>query len=99
MDDHMNQPQKLLGYILGFSMLPSAFAQTPTTQPDDLRRQEQRLSFQTDKGWSARENLNADVAMCYGIDSSLPDRLKSWRDHGYIVQLMTGVAWGNYQDY
>ena len=43
--------------------------------------------------------LNADVAIVYGINSTLPERMKSWRDHGYITQLMTGVAWGEYQDY
>jgi hypothetical protein len=95
----MNQRhiRNLLGYIATITISQTTFAQT--TQPADVRRDEQRLSFQTDKGWSAKENLNADVAMCYGIDATLPDRLKSWRDHGYDVQLMTGVAWGNYQDY
>ena len=43
--------------------------------------------------------LNADVAMVYGINKTLPERMQSWRDHGYITQLMTGVAWGEYQDY
>ena len=28
-----------------------------------------------------------------------PDRIKSWRDRGYRVHLMTGVSWGEYQDY
>ena len=37
--------------------------------------------------------------MVYGIDATLPERVKSWREHGYHVQLMTGVAWGEYQDY
>jgi hypothetical protein len=37
--------------------------------------------------------------MVYGIDKSLPDRGKSWRDRGYRVHLMTGVSWGEYQDY
>lgn len=59
----------------------------------------ERTSFQTGKAWSPQGNLRADVAMAYGIDETLPDRVKSWRDHGYIVHLMTGVAWGNYQDY
>ncbi|MGN6626493.1 MAG: hypothetical protein ACTHLN_07720 [Tepidisphaeraceae bacterium] len=44
-------------------------------------------------------NVNADVAMAYGIDESLPRRLATWKDHGYIPQVMTGVAWGEYQDY
>ena len=63
------------------------------------RRTEQRLSFQTNRLWSPRTNVNADVAMVYGIDPSLPERLDSWRRHGYVVQVMTGVAWGAYQDY
>ena len=25
--------------------------------------------------------------------------MKSWRERGYRVHLMTGVSWGNYQDY
>jgi hypothetical protein len=78
------------------------FAQTPgapTTAPASDRRSEQRLSFQTSGPWDPQCNLNADVAMCYGINASLPDRMKSWRDHGYETQLMTGVAWGQYQDY
>ncbi len=37
--------------------------------------------------------------MVYGINQTLPERMTSWRDHGYITQLMTGVAWGEYQDY
>ncbi len=37
--------------------------------------------------------------MVYGIDKTLPQRIKTWRDKGYIVHVMTGVAWGEYQDY
>ena len=75
----------------------TTLAQAP--QPANLRSQEQRLSFQTSGPWNPRVNLNADVAMVYGIDRTLPERMKSWRDRGYITQVMTGVAWGQYQDY
>src|SRR5690606_23625213 len=27
------------------------------------------------------------------------DRVKSWKDKGYIIHFMTGIAWGEYQDY
>ena len=37
--------------------------------------------------------------MVYGVTPTTADRMKSWRDHGYIIDLMTGVAWGEYQDY
>jgi hypothetical protein len=63
------------------------------------RSDEERLSFQTHAPWSPRINLNGDVAMAYGIDEGLPTRLESWHSHGYKIQLMTGVAWGEYQDY
>jgi hypothetical protein len=58
-----------------------------------------RLSFQTSGPWSDRVELNADVAMVYGIGRSFGARAQTWRDHGYHVALMTGIAWGGYQDY
>lgn len=58
-----------------------------------------RLTFQTHRPWSPRLNLNADAAMVYGIGPHLPADMASWRAHGYHVQFMTGVAWGQYQDY
>jgi len=63
------------------------------------RAVDERLSFQTHRPWSPRINLDADIAMAYGIGEDLPARMASWRDHGYHVQVMTGVAWGQYQDY
>lgn len=65
----------------------------------NARHQEERLSFQTRGGWSPRTNVNADVAMVYGIGSAMRPSLNSWRGHGYKVQVMTGVAWGEYQNY
>jgi hypothetical protein len=43
--------------------------------------------------------IDADVDIVYGIDDSLPERMRSWRQRGYRVQVMTGVSWGSYQDY
>ena len=74
-------------------------AANPPAFPADPAQAFERTSFQTAKAWSPLGNLRADVAMVYGIDASLPERVKSWRDRGYRVHLMTGVSWGNYQDY
>src|SRR5215469_4185981 len=63
------------------------------------RPAEERLSFQTSGPWSPRTNLNADVAMVYGIGARMPANIETWRKRGYTVQVMTGVAWGQYQDY
>jgi len=59
----------------------------------------ERTCFQTSKPWSGAGDLGSDVAMVYGIGTSLPERLQTWREHGYQVHVMTGVAWGQYQDY
>ncbi|MFD1465361.1 hypothetical protein ACFQ4L_04545 [Lapidilactobacillus mulanensis] len=37
--------------------------------------------------------------MVYGNDPTLYDRIGEYRKQGYRVHLMTGMAWGNYQDY
>ncbi len=58
-----------------------------------------RTIFQTGQPWDPRFDLHADAAMVYGIDAGLPERVRSWRDRGYRVHLMTGLAWGQYQDY
>jgi hypothetical protein len=63
------------------------------------RATEERLSFQTSGPWSPRTNLNADVAMVYGIGPRMPANIETWRQHGYTIHVMTGVAWGQYQDY
>jgi hypothetical protein len=74
-------------------------ATRPTCGPVDRPQKEERLSFQAEDPYRPRVHLNADVAMVYGIDKDLPERIKTWRDKGYIVHVMTGVAWGEYQDY
>ena len=58
-----------------------------------------RTSFQTAKPWTPKGNLGSDVVMVYGIDTNLSARIQTWRDHDYTIQVMTGVAWGEYQDY
>jgi hypothetical protein len=59
----------------------------------------ERTCFQTSQSWGGMANLRADVAIVYGIDARLPERMETWREHGYRIHVMTGVAWGNYQDY
>jgi hypothetical protein len=71
---------------------PLSFA----TDPDQIL---ERTCFQTGGPWSEKSNLRSDVAIVYGIDAKLPDRIQTWRDHGYRIHVMTGVSWGNYQDY
>jgi hypothetical protein len=67
--------------------------------PIDPKQSLERTCFQTSQPWSEHGDLGSDVAIAYGIGATLPERMQSWREHGYRVHVMTGVAWGNYQDY
>jgi len=79
---------------LQYGLLLSAVltAQTSKSLPS-------QLTFQTDRPWSPRTNINADTVMVYGADDTVAERIKSWREHGYRVAVMTGVAWGRYAPY
>ena len=67
-----------------------------------------KTTFQTSKEWRPTIDNRADAVMVYGVNGNPSDKLrgvpfeervKSWRDRGYIVHFMTGIAWGEYQDY
>ncbi len=90
---------KLVLPLSCFLFASLAAAQSQTNAELTARRADQRLTFQSGDPWTPRINLNADAAMVYGIGLKLPGLVTSWRDHGYTVDLMTGVAWGGYQDY
>lgn len=65
----------------------------------DPQQDQERTCFQTAVPYAPEINLRSDVAIVYGIDPQLPSRLATWRDRGYRVHVMTGVSWGQYQDY
>lgn len=71
----------------------------PRLTQSEEQANDEHLSFQTSGPWSPRTNLNADVAMVYGIGPRMPESIQTWQQHGYITHVMTGVAWGQYQDY
>lgn len=68
-----------------------------------------KTTFQTSRAWSEHIDNRADAVMVYGVGGnpsdkgvrklSLEDRLASWKERGYTTQFMTGIAWGEYQDY
>jgi hypothetical protein len=74
-------------------------AENPPVFSGDTNQILERTCFQTGKEWTPRGNLRSDVAIVYGIDTNLPARIATWREHGYRTHVMTGVAWGEYQDY
>ena len=59
----------------------------------------EKTSFQVAAPWNEAYDVRSDIAIVYGMDSTFTERVKGYRDRGYNVQFMTGIAWGNYQDY
>ena len=62
-----------------------------------------KTNFQTAESWKPETDVRADAVMVYGtLDKkgvTFEQRVQSWRDKGYRAEFMTGVAWGDYQDY
>lgn len=71
-------------------------------------QQKEKTVFQTAREWRPTIDNRADVAIIYGVAGNPSDRakrvpfeerVKSWQDRGYETHFMTGIAWGEYQDY
>lgn len=67
---------------------------------DSLR---EKTAFQTSSPWRPEIDVRSDIAIVYGAgdrgNMTFEQRVKSWRDKGYVTQFMTGIAWGSYDDY
>lgn len=63
----------------------------------------EKTTFQTSGHWKPVTDVRSDVAIVYGVNDrpnmTFEQRVQSWRDRGYTVHFMTGIAWGGYQDY
>lgn len=75
------------------------------TTPAERR---EKTAFQTGQPWKPTTDVRADVAIVYGVGGNpsekrsgltFEQRVQSWRDKGYTTHFMTGIAWGEYQDY
>lgn len=67
-----------------------------------------KTTFQTSREWRPTIDNRADAVMVYGVGGnpsdkskklSFEERVKSWKERGYTIHFMTGIAWGEYQDY
>ena len=61
-------------------------------------RSEERTSFQQSAAYSGKDNINTDVVMVYGLNDSTCERIAEYKKHGYVIHVMTGIAWGGYTD-
>ena len=63
-----------------------------------------KTTFQTSREWRPTIDNRADAVMVYGVGGNPSDkdgnrnfeyRVRSWRDRGYTVHFMTGIAWSD----
>lgn len=55
--------------------------------------------FQTAAPYKPELDIGSDMAIVYGMGGNFAERLESWRRQGYATGMMTGISWGNYDDY
>ncbi|GAA4785314.1 hypothetical protein GCM10023231_11470 [Olivibacter ginsenosidimutans] len=67
------------------------------------QEKKEKTAFQTSSPWIPQIDVRSDIAIVYGAndhrDMTFEERVASWRKRGYITHFMTGIAWGQYQDY
>ena len=90
-----------LSFIIFWLISFDGISQQPNkTAPQKVT---EKTTFQTSGQWKPVTDVRSDVAIVYGTDDrrdiTFEQRVQSWRDRGYTVHFMTGIAWGNYQDY
>ena len=88
--------------------LVTASCQTGQKGTEANIERREKTAFQTGQPWKPTTDNRADVAIVYGVGGNpsekrsgmtFEQRVQSWRDKGYITHFMTGIAWGEYQDY
>ena len=100
--------KEIISWCIFLSLVGStAFAQVPSGVEKSTKTKE-KTAFQTSSPWRPEIDVRSDISIVYGVNgnpsdrerrSAFLDRVKSWRDHGYQTDFMTGIAWGSYQDY
>jgi len=69
----------------------------------NAQEKREKTAFQTSSAWIPQIDVRSDVAIVYGAkdrkNMTFEERVESWRKRGYVTHFMTGIAWGEYQDY
>ncbi len=98
--------QKTVILYLLFAFVFQAYAQPQQKEEKSQNLPGEKTAFQTSNPWKPVIDVRADVAIVYSVkdhheqgNMTFEERVKSWRDRGYTTHFMTGIAWGEYQDY
>ncbi len=62
-------------------------------------RREERTGFQCSAPYGAAYDVQCDFVMVYGMNDSTAERIRAFKEKGYVIHLMVGIAWGGYADY
>ncbi len=92
----MNAPSIFAGILSLALFVAVATGSTPARAqqpPSD------RTCFQTSSGYQPEIDVASDVSIVYGVGADFRERADSWREQGYAISLMTGIAWGGYGSY
>ncbi len=92
-----------INHFAGIAIGALLVAAISTGAISDNGKKKEKTTFQTSGPWKPVTDVRADVAIVYGTSDrpgmTFEQRVQSWRDRGYTTHFMTGIAWGNYQDY
>lgn len=87
--------------MIGLLLATPSF--TGAAPADDVK-----TTMQTGREWRPTIDTRCDAVMVYGVGGNPSDRdsgrsfegrVRSWKDRGYTIHFMTGIAWGEYKDY
>lgn len=59
----------------------------------------EKTLFQTADEWQPELDVRSDVAIVYYTRRKFDERMAQWKQAGYRIHFMCGIAWGEYQDY
>jgi len=98
--------QKIIPVLLLAIFLLQACSKLPNTGYRQTSKEGEKTAFQTSNPWKPVADVRADVAIVYSVkdhhgkaEMTFEERVQTWRDRGYTTHFMTGIAWGEYQDY
>lgn len=89
-------------FVLSILVVNPTFSQAPAGKKNPGEYKE-KTTFQTRSQWMPEIDVRSDMAIIYGAFDrpgiTFNQRVQSWREQGYRIGFMTGIAWGGYQDY
>jgi hypothetical protein len=98
--------KSVLVYLLVVAVSVQAFSQSAPDASKPSAQPGEKTVFQTSNPWKPVTDVRSDVAIVYSVKEhhgkgsmTFEQRVQSWRDKGYKTHFMTGIAWGEYQDY